>query len=186
MLTHTETVNTFLTQREARGRLCRYMTGLGYKVIGTDNDILFERGHPLGKLPGTPPKAWPIRVFAHLGQGRNGTNIALRWELPPGFRVLAVWDVKYLRQEVQGAVRTLGAREVKLQGLLEAHTSVAVLNLFVYLAAGLTLLVVTVLMSIGDLSMTVWLLALLIVVTMLFSIRASVPQNGRGRTRTAL
>lgn len=174
MLTHTETAQTFLTHREARGRLCRYMTGLGYKVIGTDNDLLFERGSSLGNIPGSPPRQWKIRVFAHISKAPNGTRVLIRWEFPKGVRVISVWDARYFKREVQGAVKTLGASEVSLKTLDELHTTNSLITLTVYLTAFLVIAVTTVLMAIGDISVTVWLLPLLIVGTLLIAIRAPI------------
>lgn len=181
MLTHTETARTFLTHREARGRLCRFMTGVGYKVIGTDNDILFERGSSMGNIPGSPPRQWRMRVFAHITKAHSGTQILLRWEIPSVARVISVWDARYLKREVQAALQTLGAREINLRALDELHTTNSLITLAIYLISFLTILVATVLMAIGDISTTVWLLPILIVITFLVAIRAPMGTPSRGK-----
>ena len=182
MLTHTEKVGTFLSHREARGRLCRYMSGIGYSIIGTDADILFERGSAFGRIPGSPPRAWPLRVFAHIGQGRSGSEVILRWEIPSSGRILSVWDVKYLRQEVKGAVQTITARNVDLNELETTHTSTAILTLGVYLAIFLTVTVPALLAATGDLPIYVWLLSLFIVGTLLLVIRAPLVPKAKSRS----
>lgn len=182
MLTHTEKVNTFLSLREARGRLCRYMSGIGYEIIGTDADILFERGNALGRIPGSPPRAWPLRVFAHIGPGKNGSEIILRWEIPSSGRILSIWDVRYLRQEVKGAVQTVAARQVNLNQLEATHTSTAILTLGVYLVLFLTLTVPAVLAATGDIPFAWWFLSLFIVGTLLLVIRAPLASGAKGRS----
>ncbi len=173
MLTHTEKVKTFLNLREVRGRLCRYMTSIGYTVIGTDSDMLFERGNALGRIPGSPPRSWPVRVFAHIGKAHNGSEVILRWEMGSGMgRILSLWDVKYFRKEVQGAVKTAAARHVNMNELELTHTSSAVMTLLVYVAVFLTVTVMFVLMTTGDISVTVWLVALVILGLLLLAIRA--------------
>ena len=182
MLTHNEKVATFLSTREARGRLCRYMSGIGYTIIGTDADILFERGSAFGRIPGSPPRAWPLRVFAHIADGRNGSDVILRWEIPRGARILSVLDVKYLRQEVRGAVQTIAARNVDMNHLEAIHTSTAILTLAVYLVAFLTISVPAVLAASGDIPIHVWLLSLFIVGTLLVVIRAPLIPKARSRS----
>lgn len=182
MLTHTEKVHTFLSLREARGRLCRYMTGIGYTIIGTDADILFERGNAFGRIPGSPPRAWPLRVFAHIGPSRNGSEVIVRWEIPNAWRILSIWDVKYLRQEVRGAVQTIAARNVDLNHLEATHTSTAILTLAVYLVAFLTITVPAVLAATGDIPIHVWLLSLFIVGTLLLVIRAPLIPKAKSRS----
>jgi len=172
MLTHTEKVKTFLNLREARGRLVRFMTSIGYTVIGTDADILFERGTPVGRLPGSPPRTWPLRVFAHIGPSPNGSEVILRWELRSSARMLSIWDVGYFRKEVQGAIKTVSARTVNMNDLELAHTNSAVLTLILYLAIFLTITVMFVLMTAGDISLIVWLLTLVFLGALLLAIRA--------------
>lgn len=172
MLTHTEKINTFLNLREVRGRLCRYMTSIGYTVIGTDADILFERGSAIGRIPGSPPRTWPVRVFAHIGKGSNGSEVILRWEMGKVARLLSIWDVKYFRKEVQGAVKTISARNVNMNDLELTHTSSAVMTLFLYLIVLLTLTVMFVLVAAGDISLGLWLAVLVMLGTLLLATRA--------------
>lgn len=179
MLTHTEKVKTFLNLREVRGRLVRYMTSIGYTVIGNDADILFERGNALGRIPGSPPRTWPVRVFAHIGKGHNGSEVILRWEMGSGMRMLSIWDVKYFRKEVQGAVKTAAARNVNLGDLELAHTSSAVITLALYVAVLLTVTVMFLLMTAGDISVGLWLLVLLILATLLLATRAPLTPSKR-------
>ena len=180
MLTHSEKTLTTLSLRETRGRLCRFMTGLGYEIIGTDADILFERGGPFGSIPGSPLRAWKMRVFAHITPGPNGSQVLLRWEIPKGGRLMSVWDAGYLRKEVQGALQTVSAQDVNLDELEKTHMSAAFMTLAVYLAAFLTITVTVVLMVTGDLPAEVMLLALLIVLAVLIAIRAPlIPRSSR-------
>jgi hypothetical protein len=172
MLTHTEKIKTFLNLREVRGRLCRYMTSIGYTVIGTDSDILFERGSALGRIPGSPPRTCPVRVFAHIGKGHNGSEVILRWEMGNGMRLLSIWDVKYFRKEVQGAVKTAAARNVNMNELEMTHTSSAIMTLALYVAVLLTITVMFLLMTAGDIPVMVWLLVLLVLGTLLLATRA--------------
>src|SRR5579885_1831593 len=148
------------------------MTSLGYTVIGTDADIMFERGNAIGRIPGSPPRTWPVRVFAHIGKGRNGSEIILRWELRSRGKLLSVWDVKYFRLEVEGAVKSCAARHVNMNELEMRHTSTALLTLFLYLAIFLTVTVMFVLMTTGDISMVVWLCTLFALGCLLLAVRA--------------
>ena len=179
MLTHTEKIKTFLNLREVRGRLCRYMTSIGYTVIGTDSDILFERGNAFGRIPGSPPRTWPVRVFAHIGKGHNGSEVLLRWEMGTGMRLLSIWDVKYFRKEVQGAVKTAAARNVNMNDLEMTHTSSAVMILALYLAVLLTITVMFLLMTAGAISVGIWFLMLLVLGTVLLATRAPLTPTKR-------
>jgi len=172
MLTHTERVKTFLNLREVRGRLVRYMTSIGYTVIGTDADILFERGSPLGRIPGSPPRTSPVRVFAHIGKGHNGSEVILRWEMGGGLKMLSIWDVKYFRKEVQGAVKTVAARNVNLTDLEMTHTSSAIITLALYVMVLLTVTVMFILMAAGDVPPLLWLVILIMLGTLLLATRA--------------
>ena len=179
MLTHTERVKTFLNLREVRGRLVRYMTSIGYTVIGTDTDILFERGNAFGRIPGSPPRTWPVRVFAHIGKGHNGSEVILRWEMGGGFKLLSIWDVRYFRKEVQGAVKTTAARNVNLSELEMTHTSSAIITLALYVIVLLTLTVMFLLMAAGDVSPLLWLLVLVMLGTLLLATRAPLTPSKR-------
>ena len=180
MLTHSETVKTFLNLREARGRLVRFMTSIGYTVIGTDADILFERGNAFGRIPGSPPRTWPVRVFAHITKGHNGSEVLVRWELGGAARMLSMWDGGYFRKEVQGAVKTITARNVNMNDLEMTHTSSALMTLILYVAIFLTITVMFVLMTTGEVSVIVWLLTLVFLGALLLAIRAPlVPKRSR-------
>jgi hypothetical protein len=179
MLSHTEKVKTFLNLREARGRLCRYMTSIGYTVIGTDSDILFERGNAFGRIPGSPPRTSPVRVFAHIGKAHNGSEVILRWEMGGAFKMLSIWDVNYFRKEVQGAIKTISARNVNMNDLELTHTSSAVMTLAMYVAVLLTVTVMFVLMAAGDVSLGLWLLVLIILGALLLATRAPLTPSKR-------
>jgi hypothetical protein len=179
MLTHTEKIKTFLNLREVRGRLCRFMTSIGYTVIGTDSDILFERGNVLGRFPGSPPRTSPVRVFAHIGKAQNGSEVILRWEMGGGMKMLSIWDAKYFRKEVQGAIKTISARNVNMNDLELTHTSSAVMTLAMYVAVLLTLSVMFVLMAAGDISLGLWLLVLLMLGALLLATRAPLTPTKR-------
>jgi hypothetical protein len=183
MLTHTETVKTFLTMRETRGRLFRYMSSIGYTAIGTDTDVLFERGSGIGRIPGSPPRAWPMRVFAHLSKTKNGSQVLLRWEIRSGGRIMSIWDVGYFRKEIQGALKTVAAKHVNLNELETAHTTSALYTLLVYVGFFLMIGVTGVLMATGDLSVTFLLLSLLMVATLFMATRA--PLVARTHRKTA-
>jgi hypothetical protein len=148
------------------------MTSIGYNVIGTDSDILFERGSAIGRIPGTPPRSWPVRVFAHIGKGHNGSEVILRWEMGGGFKLLSIWDVRYFRKEVQGAVKTIAARNVNMNDLEMTHTSSAVMTLAMYVAVLLTVTVMFLLMAAGDVPVLIWLLVLIILAGVLLATRA--------------
>lgn len=179
MLTHTETVRTNLSMRETRGRICRFMTGAGFEVIGTDQNILFERGNSLGGLPGSPPRTWTMRVFAHLTPDPNGTRVLLRWEMGSPARLIAVWDVAYLREEVQGAVDTIRGRNIDMPELDRLHTRSGLLSLLLYLASLVTFGVTGVLALTGEVPVAAWLLSILIIGMLFLTVRA--PMVGSAR-----
>jgi hypothetical protein len=172
MLTHTETVRTTLSMRETRGRICRFMTGAGYEVIGTDQNILFDRGQNFGSIPGSPPRAWTMRVFAHLLPDPNGTKVILRWEMGSGSRLMAVWDVGYLREEVQAAAATVKGQNINMSELDKLHIRAGLLSLCLYVATFLTVGVTGVLALTGEVPVTAWLLAILIVAMLFVTVRA--------------
>jgi len=185
MLTHTEKIKTFLNLREARGRLVRYMTSIGYTVIGTDADILFERGNAFGRIPGSPPRTWPVRVFAHIGKGHNGSEVILRWEMGFGARLLSIWDVKYFKKEVQGAVKTISARTVNLNDLEMTHTSSAIITLMLYVMVFLTVTLMFLLMAAGDVSLGLWLIVLIMLAALLLATKAPLSPVRRGNRSRA-
>src|SRR4029078_12930159 len=125
--------------------------------IVTDAYILFERGNALGRIPGSPPRSWPVRVFAHIGKGHNGSEVILRWEMGGGFKLLSIWDVRYFRKEVQGAVKTIAARNVNMNDLEMTPTWSAVMTLAMYVAVLLTVTVMFLLMAAGDVPVLIWL-----------------------------
>jgi hypothetical protein len=179
MLTHTEIVRTNLSMRETRGRICRFMTGAGYEVIGTEHNILFDRGQSFGTLPGSPPRAWTMRVFAHLMPDPNGTKVMLRWEMGSASRLMAVWDVGYLREEVQAAVATIRGQNVNMSDLDRVHVRAGLLSLGLYVASFLTVGVTGVLAATGEVPVTAWLLAILIVAMLFLTVRAPMLENPR-------
>jgi hypothetical protein len=179
MLTHTESVRTPLSMRETRGRICRFMTGAGYEVIGTDMNILFDRGHSMGPLPGSPPRAWSMRVFAHLTPDPNGTRVILRWEMGLGARLMAVWDVGYLREEVRSAVATIRGQNIAMGELEKLHTRAGLLSLSLYMASFLTIGVTGVLAITGEVPVAAWLLSMLVIAMLFLTVRAPMLTNSR-------
>lgn len=155
------------------------MTSIGYTVIGTDTDILFERGNAFGRIPGSPPRSWPVRVFAHFGKAPNGSEVILRWEMTTGLRILSIWDVQYFRKEVQGAVKTTSARTVNLGDLEMTHVSSAIITLGLYFVVLLTVTVMFLLMTAGDVSPLLWLIVLLMLGTLLLATRAPLSPSKR-------
>ena len=149
-MTHHEQIRTMLMLREVRGRLCRYMQAVGYRIRGGDRDLIFVRTRALGRFPGSPPRAWASRVFVRLDEEGAGTEVTLRWEFSTRGKVVSVWDVAYFRREVQGAVRTITGRKFNMKTLERAHLSVSLKTLSVYLTAFLTVSVTSVLVAIGD------------------------------------
>lgn len=177
---HDERVRTALTLREARGRLCRYLQAVGYRVAGGDLDVLFERTKALGQLPGSPPRTWPSRIFVNLGDDPSGSVVTMRWEISTKGKVVSIWDVSYFKREIQAAVRTVAGKNISLSALEKAHLNVSLRSLGIYVAAFLTFTVTSALVLIGEVSLTIWLLALFIVAMLILATRAPMKAAKRG------
>ena len=175
VITHQETARSILTLREARGRLCRYFQSIGYRVVGGDTAVLFERKRALGFVPGCPPRMWPARVYAALEEGLTGCTVSLRWEVSTKGRIVALWDLEYFKREVRSAANSLLGTDPELKKLEKGHLSAGLKSLAIYMAGLLTLVVTGVLVAIGEIAPTIWFLALFIVGTLLIAMRAPVP-----------